>query len=849
MNQSPVILRLQKCRHSILRAFFLSVCIMTLGTMGFSQVEVPTIQTPDTDSLKSTAINALDSQRTAGQNKLKEGFNGAQDKVSNSKASFLNGVDSLKNKKIQVPGSDKKDELIAFRDSLVRSSLSGILNLKSSSGDVYNRDSVQSRIKSSVMATGKKVKDNTKLSGEIVSESFVTNYQDPFTVSEKVYSRLYGSPTLQVGSLPFSVDFFVTTEPNTIYNSNSFNVRFNTEQFKNNLRQKGTAKLQSLSEKKNELENKKNSLSQYQRKLGYQLEQEKKKVGSLESQLNGKVDLKAPEVNKPQIPKTPDLNGQKEQLTNSAENQLKQVRSTAKHRLDSLSDPKNHVNGEKLSSVDSAKYQEYLNRKAQLESLEQKYRLVDSIYRVVQTLDSVYGEKAQALKKQYSDPNILKQQAAKKIGSKKIAGVLSRIDYFEVGINYPFFSKLSLNGMPVKGLNTAFSTEKNHFKLVGGRTFNNQINTFGLGQPNPKFTRNVQGILFQHKTKYGAFEVSNASMWDSPNEVEPKRNFVQTVSWDQQLGKKLNIKINTAHSVYSDNFLLPPTSSEINYPSFLEQRLNQMAFATELRFRLDGQSKLKLEGQRIYPGFTNLSNPFMRNGYDEYKAQMDRKFFKRKLHTTVFYKHFADNITGIQQATNTMEGYGISARTNFRKAPNFFVQHAPYEQGNNHPDSIFRTNNQLSVTTAGVIYMKSIKKTKWSLISNFTRSHIDFNKGEAPVENRFYNAMITAQTSKMSFSANGYRNESKPYVDTLNYSGARIELGQQGNGKVLFSSSFFFDYYDSDDFRYNWVTTASFSVFKKLKAQTSFGLGMIDGLYGIERKDVYSGKVVLRYQL
>lgn len=827
--------------------FWIFAAFVCSALFSFAQVSKP--KTPSQDSIKNAVNSQVDERKTQFNN----GVADKKDELKEKRQSLTTETKAKKDS-IKSQASEKvatlKDTFGSFRDSLLQFSFKDVL---SDYKPNTNTDSLKGNLKAKLKGVKSGVTSSVSLSGEIVSESFTTNYRDPFTVSEMTYSRFYGSPTLQIANLPFKVDFFVTTEDNTIYNSNTFSARFDTEQFKNNLRQKANQKLQDVTKHKDIISNKKEALNQQRGKLKQRLESEKQKLNAIELDIP-KVDVDA----KGQIPNTPDVKGKssvlKDKLKSQGENKIEQLKTEATNKKDSFVTA--NTSKDRITSMDSAKYEEfkrkkaeYEKRKAQYDNLMKKYELVDSVYTVLKSADSLYEEKVKKLRSEYANQDFLKQQAQSKLKSKKLASLLSKIDYFELGINYPYFSKLSLNGTPVKGLNIGFSSGKNRYKIVAGKTFNNQFNTFGLNQPNPEFTRNVQGVSFEHQTARGSIEIANSSIWDNATEEEPKRNFVQTISLDHQFGKKIVLKLHTAHSVYSDNTSIPPLADEIDNPSFLEQRLNQLALGSELRFRLDAQSKLKVEAQRIYPGFINLSNPYMRNGFDEYKANLDRKFFKRKLHTTIFYKHFSDNITGIQQSTNTMKGYGISARTNFRKLPNFFVQHAPYEQGNNHPDSIFRTNNQLSVTSAGMIYLKQVKKTNVSVITNYTRSQIDFNNGESPVENVFYNAMVGLKRPKLNLSINGYRNQSKPNIDTLNYSGARIELAQQGGAKVLFSSSLFYDYYDSDDYRYNWVTTAAFTFRKKLSIQTSFGLGMVDGLYGVDHKNIYSGRLLLTYRL
>ena len=147
------------------------------------------------------------------------------------------------------------------------------------------------------------------------------------------------------------------------------------------------------------------------------------------------------------------------------------------------------------------------------------------------------------------------------------------------------------------------------------------------------------------------------------------------------------------------------------------------------------------------------------------------------------------------------------------------------------------------------MYFKKMKSKQLSIVTNYTRSHIDFNKGEAPIENTFYNAFVLMKGQKLNLSVNVYRNQSLPKVDSLNYSGCRLEVSQDAKKKVYLSSSLFLDKYDSEAYRYNWVNSVNTTFLKKIQMQASIGIGRIEGLYGIDKKDVFSGQIIMRYRL
>jgi hypothetical protein len=787
-----------------------------------SQVSVPQLKQ---DSLTQKP-HELDSSK---KQEAKDWINTNKDDLSNKLGEKLSKLDSveagLQATKISIP-----DSIFNLKDSISLSKVRSRIKIPS----FGHLPDMSMNSRSLIKGTWQSLKSNVNLSGNITSESFVTNYQDPFTVSEKTYSRVYGSPTLQMAGLPLILDFFVTSEPNSVYNSNSFNVRFDSERFKKNIELKAKRKVEDLKKERTAVAKDKLSKEKQREKLDSLLQENRNIIEDITKGLPKKPTIdKEIKVSRPKIdiPEKPELNF-----------------SLNKFEIVDTSNWKDSVRNHLLPKFqDTAIYNRYIKLVKQGKNLEQKYQQADSVYLVLQDSDSVLSARLQKAKDAYVNPQKLKQKAETKVKGRLLGKVLNQVDYFEIGINYPYFSEYSLNGTPVKGLNLGLTNGKNTFKLVGGKTFENQFNTFGLDQPKPEFIRNVQGVLFRHQGAKGGIEFSNSSLWDSEKIVEPKRNFVQCVTYDKQFGNKLLVTVKTAYSSYNGNTNQAKNGLEVDKASFFAQRLNQSAGQLEAKYRLDAKSKFKMDGKRIYPGFINLSNPYMRNGYDEYKFNLDRKIFKRKIHTSIFYKHFSDNITRIQRSTNTMKGYGVSIRSSFKKGPNFYLQHAPYEQGNNHPDSIFRTNNQLSVSTAGITFFKQQERRKWSFLSNVTRSQIDFNNGDAPIENVFYNAMVQSISSSNSFSFNGYRNQSKPKVDSLNYMGLRVELSLTLSKKIAISSSFFWDQYDSHDFRYNWINTLKSNLWKSLNIQSSFGIGLIDGLYGLERKSIYSGRLMMVY--
>src|SRR5690606_20919711 len=112
------------------------------------------------------------------------------------------------------------------------------------------------------------------------------------------------------------------------------------------------------------------------------------------------------------------------------------------------------------------------------------------------------------------------------------------------------------------------------------------------------------------------------------------------------------------------------------------------------------KNKVELEGvfKQVGAGFRAVGSPFLSVNFREYEMKYQHVLFKGRIKAEANYEELRDNISGFNINTNRMKGYGLKLSTSFAKLPNIIFSHAPYQQGNNHPDSLYRTNNQFSIT-------------------------------------------------------------------------------------------------------------------------------------------------------
>lgn len=672
------------------------------------------------------------------------------------------------------------------------------------------------------------------ISGLITSESYATNYLDPFTPSEKMYSRFYGSPTLTLGNLPFVVDFYFTTEDNRFYNSNSVSVRFDVNRYKQNVQAKARAKLKSIDSAQQLLDERINGLDSVIEQNRQSIALQQVRLGELDT-LKGKqpvYDFKGAVI------LGDSLLGDLPDLVNLTFDSIKIQPDSGVYM--------GILEQQRLRSED------YQRRKDSLEALMAFQHKLDSIRKNLKSADSNLKAMANNYRQLAGDKKISPDIIG---GEKSWPGkIIAQTDHLDIGLIYPYFSELSLAGIPVKGVDYGFTVGSIAFSMVAGKTFVSNFESFGTARPKARFTRNVGGIQYRRKTGKTEFSQSVVMLWDgekAENLSYPERNIIHTFGITRKMGKKLETggslaySLNPLPSQYEESIEVQAYEPTDMLTNILK---NNWAFDGMATYNLTSESRVKSTYRQVQAGFVNLSNPFLRNDYNEWEIQFRQKLFKRNVELESFYKSFRDNVSGFQVTTNRMSGYGIRLKTQFKKLPNLMAQYSPYQQGNNHPDSMYRTRNQLSVYSAVLTYMHRYKTGVLNTMISAINSHMEFSNMEKPVSNEFYNASVAWQSLKISFSVLAYRNQTKPNVDSLNFSGARITVRYKTGKMLEIQSSTFMDYYDSKAFRASTTLLLGIPMGKHFMTSAGIDLGLIRNLYGVDRQKVIGGRVIIAYQ-
>ena len=368
---------------------------------------------------------------------------------------------------------------------------------------------------------------------------------------------------------------------------------------------------------------------------------------------------------------------------------------------------------EKIQKADSIKIKKAEQITRMMDEYDQKKQMLEQL-RQMDSLD------ANATLDKLNDPQFVKAQLNDKYGNSKLANTLMSVQKFQIGVAYPTYSDFTLNGVPVKGIDLHLANGKKFYGFTVGRSTMDNFSSFTTTRPD--FKRNTMAMRYgvgDESKSHIVFEALHMKdmLSSLPETYSPKQNTVYTVGGQYVFKEIVRVKGAIARSKYKTDIhqgesIVMLDSQIISNPDKFpeDHQLANSAFDLEAEVTPTKTTTIEASYKRINPAFKSLGNPFMRTNIREYEINAEQKFWKNRIRTSVFYKNNQDNVMETNRTTNNMKGYGFKLETKFKKYPNLFVMHSPYQQGNNHPDSFLRTQNNFSLTTATVTYSKRFKR-------------------------------------------------------------------------------------------------------------------------------------------
>jgi len=317
--------------------------------------------------------------------------------------------------------------------------------------------------------------------------------------------------------------------------------------------------------------------------------------------------------------------------------------------------------------------------------LEQKAKLEKKAYDQLEKLElSKLEDKANQLKSDVEE------------GKGLLSGPMKFMSYFKtlgIGTNYPDYSKYSVNGVSVTGLDVEFNpgifylafTGLRNQKEIQNEAFKRNLlaGRIGIGK--------IDKSHFILTGMYAKDDEYSMSIDTAVNKLlKPQANYL--VGSNVKLSfmdSKLTLEAEGNVSVLTRDVTAPDiVSSEI--PEIVTNLISpkistsfDYMYAVKTSLDID-KTGTKLSGgiSMIGPGYVSLGAPTLRNDKFGFEAKLEQKFLERKISFSAGIKSSRDNLIDSKSSTTSLTNLSFSLGLNFKNYPFLKLMYNPFFQSN-----------------------------------------------------------------------------------------------------------------------------------------------------------------------
>ncbi len=395
--------------------------------------------------------------------------------------------------------------------------------------------------------------------------------------------------------------------------------------------------------------------------------------------------------------------------------------------MDDLSNPEKQVPDslrQKLSSLFRLE-QSYSKMEQQLYELklkEKKIRKYSDLYKKVKSIDRQQdiGDIAK------SNDDI--REGMKMFGqTNRLQNLIMGVDELEIGSCYPYFSKLTLGGVRLRGANIGYtSNRKLHVGITGGQKqgrMNLDTNfqyiqqspyaqyllglQIGIGRPDGNY-------FYIHHLRGSDYGSGNVEPTSNNESIKPRsNNYVTGLSFQyKDLRQIVLIMGEINQSLFNPNVLAPEnkTGNKNNVARYLRGR---SLYGSALDISYQGAFKVNLPNgitrfsgsiQHVDPGYQSFGVPFLLQDLNRYDIRVVQSFFKKKASIGAYYKRDYDQTSAYAKLFRTITtGWGSQISIKPRKSIIINIDYSPYSQ---QRDAITETQ---SFSRKGNILVSSVQ--------------------------------------------------------------------------------------------------------------------------------------------
>ena len=305
----------------------------------------------------------------------------------------------------------------------------------------------------------------------------------------------------------------------------------------------------------------------------------------------------------------------------------------------------------------------------------------------------------------------------------------SVLSTFSLGVTFPAYTRLTLDGVPVTGLNVEVTPGMFYFAVAGGiaQEATPNLNSFNSYAEIGSFKRSLAATRFGVGGKddthfyisglYGKDDEGSLTRDSLNNIIAPQKNVVLGADGRLLLlDDRLDLSAEYTYSVLTADIQAPgPAESDVpgvlgNLVDANSTTSGDVAYNVAAAYSIV-ESGTKLSGfvRRVGAGYTSMGAPYLRQDNMRYEAKVDQSLMNRQLSIGAFYRRDEDNLSNIKGTETTVNSFGAQLGVNFRDYPYLRLSYAPLSQVSQVFRDSLKIENDILIASAlaGYIYRAS----------------------------------------------------------------------------------------------------------------------------------------------
>ncbi len=301
----------------------------------------------------------------------------------------------------------------------------------------------------------------------------------------------------------------------------------------------------------------------------------------------------------------------------------------------------------------------------------------------------------------YKDPKFT-YSSLKKLGAiSNFMSVLNHVKNLQIGNHYPYYSKYSLNGIAVNGVNLELTPLNWYINFVYGNSSRFSIDSSYI-LPKVNLSQHTIGFKFGYGQQENAhFHFSLVDIRDKVSSLAqvsntaPQYNRLLSLHGGINfLERKIQLKAELTSSFLTRDTRLNVEATDFNKIPFgslkllLPNEFNSSSFADyvysgQLIINPVNQTKIQASYDYIGPQFYSLGSFGVMKNLIRRKIDVQQKFLKNQIVANLYLRHDNQDGSLVNNHLNSVWQYGLSSQINLRNLPSLNFQFSPFQYKSN----------------------------------------------------------------------------------------------------------------------------------------------------------------------